>query len=131
MIPEPGTRMGFDINDVGRVALGGPMGPEIKQVEGRLVSRTNEEYVVAVTDVHFLRGGGQAWNGESVHIKSEYVSSIYERRLLKARSVLLGTAVGGALGVIATSSLVGLAPTDRPGTPVGDTSAHTQRRPRP
>ena len=55
--PEIGQEFAFDINDVGRVGLGGSMGPEIAQIEGRLISRENAEYLVAVTNVHFLRGG--------------------------------------------------------------------------
>ncbi len=35
--PEIGNEMAFDITDVGRVGLGPSMGPEIAQVEGRLV----------------------------------------------------------------------------------------------
>src|SRR6185503_9838794 len=31
--PKPGMEFAWDINDVGRVALGGAMGPEISQVE--------------------------------------------------------------------------------------------------
>ena len=45
-VPQPGTVIGLDINDAGRVALGGSMGPEIGQVEGRLVQRDNSEFVV-------------------------------------------------------------------------------------
>src|SRR5207248_394092 len=32
--PQIGTRVAFDVNDAGRMALGGTMGPEIAQVEG-------------------------------------------------------------------------------------------------
>src|SRR5262245_57209035 len=49
--PQPGVVIGLDINDAGRAALGGSMGPEIDQVEGRLVERNNNEYVVAVNAV--------------------------------------------------------------------------------
>ena len=85
--PTPGTEIALDINDVGRVALGGPMGPSVRQVEGRLVSKDTNEYVLAVTDVHTLDGGDQVWRGEPVHIKSEYVSATYRRKLSVARSV--------------------------------------------
>jgi hypothetical protein len=36
--PAQGTRLAFAINDVGRVALGGVMGPELRRVEGSLQS---------------------------------------------------------------------------------------------
>ena len=105
--PEIGQEFAFDINDVGRVGLGGSMGPEIAQIEGRLVSRENAEYLVAVTAVHYLRGGEQVWTGENVHIKSEYVTSTSERHFSKGRSISLGVAAAGALAFILTRSLIG------------------------
>ena len=125
--PAPGKTIGLDINDAGRVALGGSMGPSIARVEGRLVSRDSVEYVLAVTDVHLLVGGDQVWSGETVHIKSEYVSSMLERRLSVARSVALGAAGIGAVAILATQTLSGFGSSDRTGTP-GDTS-QTQRIP--
>jgi hypothetical protein len=121
--------MAFDINDAGRVALGGAMGPEISQIEGRFAGREGTDYLVSVTDVHLLRGGEQVWHGETVHLKSEYVSTLYERRFSAARSVAMGAAGLGAIAYIATRSLGGLGSTDRPAPSPGDT-AHTQRRPR-
>jgi hypothetical protein len=105
--PEIGQEFAFDINDVGRVGLGGAMGPEISQIEGRLVSRENAEYLVAVTTVRFLRGGEQVWKGENVHIKSEYVTSTYERHFSKGRSISLGVAGVGAVAFLLTRSLLG------------------------
>src|SRR5262247_3406197 len=77
--PELGKQMAFDLNDVGRVALGGSMGPEISQVQGRLLAR-DSDYVVGVTAIKLLKGGEQTWGGERVRIKPAYVSSMYERR---------------------------------------------------
>lgn len=128
--PTPGTEIALDINDVGRVALGGPMGPSVRQVEGRLVSKDTNEYVLAVTDVHTLDGGDQVWRGEPVHIKSEYVSATYRRKLSVARSVALGAAGVGVVAAIATTSLAGLGSVDRGDTGPSDTS-HTTRIPRP
>jgi hypothetical protein len=121
--------IGLDINDAGRVALGGSMGPSIGQIEGRLAQRDSSEFVVAVTAVHFLQGGDQVWGGEPVHIKSTYVTSVYERRFSKSRSAVLAAAGIGAIAIIASRSLIGLGEQD-PGKSPGDT-AHTQRRPRP
>lgn len=127
--PTPGARMAFNITDAGRVALGGSMGPEILQVEGRFTGRQGTDYVVSVTDVHLLGGGDQVWHGETVNLKAEYVSSTFERRFSAARSVAMGAAGLGAIAAIATRSLGGLGSTERPEPSPGDT-AHTQRRPR-
>jgi hypothetical protein len=52
--PAPGTRIALEVNDAGRVALGGSMGPEIDRVEGRLIERNNGEYLLGVTSVALL-----------------------------------------------------------------------------
>lgn len=128
--PQPGSIIGLDINDVGRVALGGSMGPAIAQIEGRLVQRDTNEYVVAVQSIRLLQGDEQTWHGEVVHIKPDYVSSLYERRFSAARSAALAAVGVGAVAAIATRSLIGLGTGDQSGKQPGDT-AHTQRRPRP
>ena len=128
--PEPGNVIGLQINDAGRAVLGGSMGPEIDQVEGRLIQRDSSEFVVAVTSLHLLRGGEQVWHGETVHIKSQYVSSLSERRFSAGRSAVMAAAGVGAIALIASRSLIGLGSGSDPGKTPGDTS-HTQRRPRP
>ncbi len=128
--PQPGSIIGLDINDAGRVALGGSMGPAILQIEGRLVERNSTEYVVGVQTVRLLQGGEQTWHGEVVHIRSDYVSTLYERHFSAARSAALAAVGVGAIAAIATRSLIGLGTGDQSGKQPGDT-AHTQRRPRP
>jgi hypothetical protein len=130
-VPQPGTIIGLDLNDAGRLALGGTMGPEIGQVEGRLIQKDSDEFVVAVTDLHLLRGGDQVWHGEVVHIKSGYVSSLYERRFSAGRSAALAAAGVGAVAIIATRGLIGLGNPSAPSGPAPGDTAHTQRRPRP
>jgi len=128
--PSLGKMVAFDVNDAGRVALGGQMGPAILQVEGRLVQKDSDTYVVAVSSVRLLQGGEQTWTGEQVRIKSQWVSSVYERRLSVARSVAL-TAVGvGIVGYIAARGIIGSVPSDRPITP-GDTGQTARRPARP
>lgn len=127
--PQPGTIIGLDINDVGRVALGGSMGPEIAQIEGRLIQSDNNEYNVGVTSLHLLQGGEQVWHGEQVHVKKEYVTSVYERRFSPARSAALAAAGIGAVAYIASRAIAGSGSIDQPITP-GDTG-HTNRRRRP
>jgi hypothetical protein len=129
-VPQLGTIIGLDINDAGRAALGGSMGPEIGQIEGRFVQKDSDDFVVGVTTIHLLRGGEQLWHGEVVHVKSGYVTSLYERKFSAARSAALAAVGVGAVAIIATRGLIGLGSTDQSGMSPGDT-AHTQRRPRP
>lgn len=114
--PELGVRVAFEINDAGRLALGGAMGPEIDQVEGRLLEKSSEEYLVAVTNVKFLRGGYQVWKGEQVRINSSHVRTSYIRKVSTTKSVILGAALtGGFVAFMASRGLIGGGSTgDRP-----------------
>jgi hypothetical protein len=104
--PPLGTRIALDVNDAGRVALGGSMGPEIDRVEGRLIERSNGEYLLGVTSVSLLRGGVQTWKGEQVVVKPEFVSTVYERRLDKVRTGLFAAAIVGGVVAIASQNLL-------------------------
>ena len=127
--PQPGTAVAFDINDAGRVALGGSMGPAIAQVEGRLVDRESTDYVLAVNAVKLLDGGEQTWRGERVRIKPEYVASSYERKFSKGRTIAISAVGVGALAFIVTRSILGAGNVDNSITPPDSQS--TQRYPRP
>jgi hypothetical protein len=103
-----GATIALEINDVGRLALGGSMGPEIGQVEGRLIEQTSSEYRLAVTGVRYLRNAGeQAWNGERISIPSDHVRSVSERRLSRGRSAIVAGAAVGAVAYIITRSITG------------------------
>jgi hypothetical protein len=105
--PDVGERVAFDVNDAGRVALGGSLGPEIAQIEGRVVERSSGEYVLSVSNVKLLRGGEQAWSGEQVRIKSDYVASTYERRFSRGRTVAVSLVGVGLAAILVTRSIKG------------------------
>jgi hypothetical protein len=102
----------FDVTDVGRVALGGSMGPEISQVEGRLVEAQNGDYVLAVSAVRLLHGGQQIWSGERVRISKDHVGRVYERRFSKGRTVALGVAVVAGAAFVLSRDLIPLGAPD-------------------
>lgn len=127
--PEPGNQLAWDINDTGRIALRGAMGPEISQIEGRLVQKVNTDYLVSVSVVHLLRGGDQTWSGEEVRVKQEYVSAMYEKRFSKSRTLLASATTAAVVVLVAVkSSLLGLGGLD-PAKAPPDTGL-TVRRPR-
>jgi len=127
--PQPGAEFAWTLNDAGRVAFGGQMGPEIAQVEGRLVEATSSEFVVAVSSVQLLRGGEQVWRGEQVRLKPEYVSATLEKRLSKSRSIVAAAVTAGVIALVVTkTSLLGLGSPDPDKAP-SDT-AQAVRRPR-
>ena len=93
----------------------------------RLIERSNGEYLLGVTSVSLLRGGGvQTWKGEQVVVKPEFVSTVYERRLDKARTGLFAAAVVGGVIAIASQSLLASGTED---TPTHNDSLNTNRRP--
>jgi len=105
--PAVGTEVAFDVNDAGRFALGGALGPEIAQIQGRLLEQADSEYVLSVSGIRHLRGGEQAWSGETVRVKREHVNSTYERKLSRGRTIALGAAGVGLLAFFVTRSIVG------------------------
>jgi hypothetical protein len=126
--PEVGNRIAFDLNDSGRVVLGGTMGPEIAQVEGQLLNKDSTGYLLAVSTIRLLRGGEQVWAGEQVRLDSRYLGSGYARRFSVGRSIGLGAvAVGGIAAFVAGFSWVtgGADPTPSP----GDTAQTSTGRP--
>ena len=126
--PGIGEKIAFDVNDIGRAALGGSMGPEIGQIEGRLLQRDTAQYVVAVSAVRLIRGGEQTWSGEPVRIKPDYVTTTYSRHFAKGRTIAL-TAVGaGAVAFILTRSILGSGDADQR-IPDDTASARISRRP--
>ncbi len=129
VLPEVGTVVALDVNDAGRLALGGAMGPEIAQIEGRLIETKNGEHVVAVSAVRLLRGAVQVWSGEKVRIRSEYLTSVYERRLSRGRTIALSAAtIGGVTAFLVSRNLIGSGSSGDPVIP-GDTGASARVRP--
>src|SRR5262249_39541626 len=116
--PDVGDAVAFDVNDAGRVALGGSLGPEIAQIEGRVIERKTDEYVLAVSNIKLLRGGEQVWSGEQVRIKSDYVTSTYERRFSRGRTAAIGLAGVGLAAYLVTRSIKGGGVADEPRVPV-------------
>jgi hypothetical protein len=107
VVPEVGMGIALDINDAGRVGLGGTMGPEIAQVEGRLIQNDTSEYLVAVETLHLLRGGEQQWRGEKVRIKTAYVTTVYERRFSRGRTIAVAAVGVGVVALLAGKTLRG------------------------
>jgi hypothetical protein len=122
-LPEVGERVAFDVNDAGRVALGGSMGPAIARVEGRLVEKGEGSYLVSVTAVQLVRGGQQVWSGEQIRLEAEHLGTAYERRFSLGRSIAMGAiGIGGFTAFLITRDLLasGSDTPNRPGDPDPD-----------
>jgi hypothetical protein len=127
-IPEVGTKVALAVNDAGRVALGGQMGPEIDRVEGLLLQKDSSDILLAVSVIRTLRGDEQKWSGERIHINPSFVTAVYERQFSRGRSAAMGAIGLGALYFLVSHTLLGSGQGDLI-KPPGDT-ANTLRRPR-
>jgi hypothetical protein len=105
--PGVGENVAFDVNDAGRVALGGSLGPEISQIEGRVLGHENGEYVLAVSNIKLLKGGDQVWTGEHVRIKSDYVATTYERKFSRPRTIAVSAVGVGLFAYVLSRSIKG------------------------
>lgn len=128
VVPAVGTRIALRINDAGRLALGGSMGPEIDQVEGMLLKKDSVEFVLAVRGVHTIRGGDQTWSGEQVRVKAAYVTGVSERQLSKSRTIVASAISVGLLALLINRSLNGSGTFD-PKLPPVDTAHSSLRKP--
>lgn len=129
VVPADGQQVGYDISDVGRVALGGTMGASIGRIEGRLVRREADDLLVSVSAVSYVSGGVQTWSGEPVRLKPEFINTTYVRRLSKTRTVAAGAVAAAAIAFFVTRSLNGGGTAEI--TPPHDSTGTTYRGPRP
>jgi hypothetical protein len=127
--PTPGTRLAISLNDGGRVALGGAMGPEIRRVDGNLMAKQDSEYVVSVTGVNYLNGTSQAWQGETVRINTSMVAGLQERKFSKGRTIALVGAVALFAGSFKTFGLPWSGREEPPEPPTGSESSRRPYRP--
>jgi hypothetical protein len=116
--PQVGTRVAFDVNDQGRIAVAGTMGPDIAQVEGLLLEKESGTYRLSVRSVRSLRGLEQVWSGEEVRLRADHLGPARERRFSAGRSMAFAAVGLGGIGAFVLSrSLLGSGTEDDGGTP--------------
>jgi hypothetical protein len=93
--PVVGNEVSLELNDAGRAALAPTMGAAIDQVQGRLIQRDTNQYVVAVSAVQYLRGDSQAWSGASANVSSAYVNKYYQVVFSPGRTIALSALIAG------------------------------------
>jgi len=89
-----------DINDAGRVALGQRVGPEVMRVEGKVVERSDTSVRLLVSEVTYLNGSTQEWQGQEVGLRAQDMKSVTQRSFSRSRTALFIGVV--AIGVVAT-----------------------------
>lgn len=105
---SPNTTVEAQISDVGRVALSQPVGPEVERLDGRVTSSSDSSVVLMVSNVSYLNGISNAWQGQQVTLRPQDVKFVTERTFSRSRTALLIAAMAGTLGlVIATTGFLG------------------------
>lgn len=104
----PGKPIAVEINDQGRVGLGTLIGPEVRRLSGTLVSQSDQDYQMRVTELTFLNDRSSEWSGEPVTIPRQFARTVYEQKLDHGRTVVATLVSGGlVVGGILASSLSG------------------------
>ena len=117
--PQPGAVLNFDLNDRGRVGLGDNLGPAVLTIQGTLGSQTDSAYAIGVSEVGYLNGQSNKWNGEALTIPKAFVRDVSERKYSRSRTFLVAAAAtAGFVAFAASRHLLGLGSPDRtPGNP--------------
>jgi hypothetical protein len=112
--PTPGQVLVLELNDNGRAALGGSIGPSATKVEGLLTSKADSAYVVNVRSVVYINGSNQRWTDEPLTIKQDLVRELRERKFSPSRTALFTAgSIGAVVAFIATRDALGFGSPDK------------------
>ncbi len=106
---NPPALVSVDVTDAGRVGLSDQMGTEVKRIEGQVVQRSDSALRLMVTEVSFLNGTSNKWQGQEVTIRPLDVKALSQRTYSRPRTVLATIALGGLIALaIATKGFTSL-----------------------
>jgi hypothetical protein len=106
--PSQGSQLLLELNDRGRVGLGGLIGSSGKEVEGLLQPGPDSVFNVKVVAVSYLNGQRNQWTGENLAVSHDFVRDVKTRRFSKSRTLLtVGSIVAGSVLFIVTRGLIG------------------------
>ncbi|HVS60254.1 MAG TPA: hypothetical protein VHE82_06145 [Gemmatimonadaceae bacterium] len=109
------------ISDVGRVALAEPVGSGVARIDGQVVQNGDTAIRLMVTEVRFLNGLSNKWQGQEVTLRPQDVNSVSQRTYSRQRTVT-AVIIGALIAVaIFTAGFTGLfsgdSSRDKPGEP--------------
>jgi len=107
VVPAAGHEIAVELNDRGRVLVGGQLGESVQVVQGRLIGSTDSTVTLSVNRTVLLRGSSAVWAGEQATIPREGVRGIRLRQFSKGRTVLLS--IGIAVGLAVIGGVISLA----------------------
>lgn len=96
--PVEGREVAIEINDRGRVLIGGQLGEAVHAVEGRIVDASDSQVTLRVARTISMRGSVAVWAGEQVTVPREAVRGYRIRQYSRSRTVML--ALGSFAGLV-------------------------------
>jgi hypothetical protein len=106
--PAQGSQLLLDLNDQGRVGLGGQIGAAGKAVEGLLQPSPDSIFNLKVVAVSYLNGQRNQWTGEALSVSRGFVRDVRARQFSKSRTALtVGSIAAAVVGFIVTRGLIG------------------------
>lgn len=105
----PNAIVSASITDAGRVALGERVGPEVASIDGRVVQKSDTSVRLMVSQVRYLSGLSDQWQGQEVSLRPQDVKSLTQRTFSRSRTAMMiaGVAAGLVLSVL-TLNFLGL-----------------------
>jgi hypothetical protein len=98
---SPSAIVSAEVTDVGRVDLAGAIGSGVARVEGKVVEVSDSVIRLSVTEVTFLSGLSNKWQGQDVTLRPQDVKLVSQRTYSKQR-----TALAVVLGVAAAVTVL-------------------------
>ncbi len=106
--PKQDVEYRIELTDAARVAVADQLGAEVREVTGRVIRRDGDDVTMAVSEIVYLKGDNHRMTGEQVHFNRQQLSSVNERTLSMAKSLILAGAIALAVGVfVGSRSLFG------------------------
>lgn len=107
--PTPGSRLAVELTDSGTSALTGYLGPDVAQVDGRLLRVTPETLVLSAQSITNRQGINHFWTGEQVALPRNLVATLVQRRFAPARTAVFVTgAVAGVALVLRAFGVISI-----------------------
>lgn len=105
---SPMAVVSAQISDVGRVALAEPVGSGVARIDGQVVQNGDTAIRLMVTEVRFLNGLSNKWQGQEVTLRPQDVNSVSQRTYSRQRTVT-AVIIGALIAVaIFTAGFTGL-----------------------
>lgn len=95
--PAPGAQVNAGLTQEGTATLGNVLGPDVAEVEGRVVAATPDTVRLSLVSVSSSRGILTGWTGEEVPLPRARLAFISQRRLSTGGTAVLGAGVAAGL----------------------------------